>query len=100
MKRVQFFREIDRTIRTKKDGNNNEENIDCIRNSIFIKWLCGLPEKDVKLQFLNNNAEVVKELKIDDYEIMDGELKYRIGKKVYISQYAPFIIEGEKSTED
>ncbi|WP_242298793.1 hypothetical protein [Bacillus cereus group sp. BfR-BA-01317] len=48
----------------------------------------------------NNNAEVVKELKIDDYEIMDGELKYRIGKKVYISQYAPFIIEGEKSTED
>ncbi len=68
MKRVQFFREIDRTIRIKKDGNNN--------------------------------AEVVKEPKIDDYEIMDGELKYRIGKKVYISQYAPFIIEKEKSIED
>ncbi|WP_242247641.1 hypothetical protein [Bacillus cereus group sp. BfR-BA-01328] len=65
---MQFFREIDRTIRIKKDGNNN--------------------------------AEVVKEPKIDDYEIMDGELKYRIGKKVYISQYAPFIIEKEKSIED
>lgn len=68
MKRVQFFREIDRTIRIEKGGNNN--------------------------------AEVVKEPKIDDYEIMDGELKYRIGKKVYISQYAPFIIEKEKSIED
>lgn len=69
--------------------------------TVFLLSGCvGLPEKDVKLQFLNNNAEVVKELKIDDYEIMDGELKYRIGKKVYISQYAPFIIEGEKSTED
>lgn len=58
---MQFFRKIDITIRIKEDGNNNEKTLIALVTVFLLSGCVGMTEKDVKLQFLNNNAEVVKE---------------------------------------
>ncbi|MFJ8528618.1 hypothetical protein [Bacillus sp. NPDC094106] len=48
--------------------------------------------EEIRIQFLNNQAEVVKEIKVDDYYISNGNTVYYIRGKSHTLRDVPIII--------